>query len=117
MEFLNTTNEARPVDDTLQRLLDAEVRAEKIAQQAEAEQEQIIQGALKEARAEEERFTARIPDLHRSDIAKAQDRADQTVAELKRRYDERHVLLRNQAEQREEEALAAAFQVLISPDI
>jgi V/A-type H+-transporting ATPase subunit G/H len=105
------------VDDTLQRLLDAEVRAEKLAQQAEAEQAQVIQGALNEARAEEERFTARIPDLHRSDIAKAQERADQTVAELKRRYDERHVQLRNQAEQREEEALAAAFQVLISPEL
>ena len=105
------------MDDTLQRLLDAEVRAEKLAQQAEAEQAQVIQGALNEARAEEERFTARIPDLHRSDIAKAQERADQTVAELKRRYDERHVQLRNQAEQREEEALAAAFQVLISPEL
>lgn len=105
------------MDDTLQRLLDAEVRAEKIAQQAEAEQEQAIQGALHEARAEEERFLARIPDLHRSYVAKAQERADQTVAELKRRYDERHVQLRNQAEQREEEALAAAFQVLIAPDL
>ena len=105
------------VDDTLKRLLDAEVRAEKIAQQAEVEQEQVIQGALNEARAEEERFTAQIPDLHRSDIAKAQERADQTVAELKRRYDERHVLLRNMAEERDEEALAAAFQVLISPEL
>jgi V/A-type H+/Na+-transporting ATPase subunit G/H len=106
-----------PVDDTLQRLLDAEVRAEKIAQQAEAEQEQVIQGALHEARAEDDRFTARIPDLHRAYISKAQERADQTVAELRRRYEERHVQLRNQAEQREEEALAAAFQVLISPEL
>jgi V/A-type H+/Na+-transporting ATPase subunit G/H len=105
------------VDDTLQRLLDAEMRAEKIAQQAEAEQEGIIQAALQEARAEEARFTARIPDLHRSYIAKAQERAEQTVAELKRRYDERHVQLRNMAEEREADALAAAFQVLISPEL
>jgi vacuolar-type H+-ATPase subunit H len=105
------------VDDTLQRLLDAEVRAEKLAQQAEAEQEQIIQAALQEARANDERFVARIPDLHRGYIVKAQERAEQTVAELKRRYDERHVQLRNQAEQREEEALAAAFQVLVSPEL
>jgi hypothetical protein len=105
------------VDDTLQRLLDAEVRAEKIAQTAEAEQEQIIQAALKDARAEDERFTARIPELHRGYITKAQERAEQTVAELKRRYDERHVQLRNMAEEREEEALAAAFQVLISPEL
>ncbi len=105
------------MDDTLQRLLDAEVRAEKLAQQAEAEQEQVIQGAMQEARAEEARFVARIPDLHRGYITKAQERAEQTVAELKRRYDERHVQLRNQAEEREEEALAAAFQVLVSPEL
>lgn len=105
------------MDDTLQRLLDAEVRAEKIAQQAEAEQEQIIQAAMQEARAEEGRFVSRIPDLHRGYITKAQERAEQTVAELKRRYDERHVQLRNMAEEREEEALAAAFQVLVSPEL
>jgi hypothetical protein len=113
----NAANEAMAVDDTLQRLLDAEVRAEKIAQQAEAEQEHVLQGALQEARAKDERFTAQIPDLHRVYIGKAHERADQTVAELKRRYDERHVQLRNQAEQREEEALAAAFQVLVNPEL
>ncbi len=105
------------MDDTLQRLLDAEVRAERIAQQAEAEQDHIIQAALQEARAEDERFVARVPDLHRGYISKAQERAEQTVAELKRRYDERHVQLRNMAEEREGEALAAAFQVLISPEL
>jgi V/A-type H+-transporting ATPase subunit G/H len=104
------------MDETLQRLLEAEVRAEKIAQQAETEQENVIQGALMEARAEEERFTARIPDLHRSFIKKAEERAEQTIAELKRRYDERHVQLRDTAEQREEEALEAAFEVLIAPE-
>ena len=102
------------MDDTLQRLLEAEVRAEKIAQQAEAEQENIIQGALMEARAEEERFISRVPDLHRSFIKKAQERSEQTVAELKRRYDERHVQLRDLAEQHEDEALEAAFEALVS---
>jgi hypothetical protein len=105
------------LDDTLKMLLDAEVRAETIAQQAEAAQEQTIQAALKEARAKEERFTARIPELHLGYIEKAQERAEQTVAELKRRYDERHVQLRDMAEEREDEALAAAFQVLIAPEL
>lgn len=104
------------MDETLQRLLEAEMRAERIAQQAEAEQEEIIQGALFEARAEEQRFVAGIPDLHRSFIKKAEERAEQTIAELKRRYEERHVQLRNLAEEREEEALQAAFNVLISPE-
>jgi hypothetical protein len=104
------------MDDTLQRLLEAEMRAEKIAQQAEAEQERIIQKAMADAKSENDRFTARIPDLHRAFIKKAEDRAEQNVAELRRRYDERHVQLRDQAERRESEAIEAAFQVLIDPE-
>ncbi len=103
------------MDDTLQRLLDAEMHAEKTARQAEAERESIIQGALMEARAEEERFLMRIPDLQDSFAQKAQSRAEQTIAELKRRYDERHAQLRNLAEEREEDALKAAFALLIDP--
>lgn len=103
------------MDDTLKRLLDAEMRAERLAQDAEQEQERIIQGALREARSEDERFTARVPDLHRGFIRKAEERADQTIAELKRRYDERHVQLRNLAEEREHEALEASFALLVDP--
>lgn len=105
------------MDDTLQRLLDAEVRAERIAQEAEAEQEKIIQDALAEAHAQEDRFRAGIPELHRSFIDKAEERAEQTVAELRRRYDERHTQLRDLAEQHEDEALQAAFEVLISAEL
>ncbi|MEA3640100.1 MAG: ATPase [Lamprobacter sp.] len=101
------------MDDTLKRLLDAEMKAESLAQQAEQEQERIIQAALRDARAEDERFTARIPDLHRGFINKAEERAEQTVAELKRRYEERHVHLRESAEAREQEALDAAFALLL----
>lgn len=104
------------MDDTLQRLLAAEMRAEKLAQQAEEEQEHVIHKAMADSKTENERFTARIPDLHRSHIAKAEERADQNIAELRRRYEERHVQLRDQAEQREDEALDAAFQVLIDPN-
>lgn len=105
------------MDDTLQRLLDAEMRAEQIAQQAEAEQENVIQGALEEVRTQQDRFRAGIPDLHRTFIDKAEERAEQTVAELKRRYDERHARLRDTAEQREDEALEAAFDLLISAEL
>ncbi|MBK1703721.1 ATPase [Halochromatium glycolicum] len=103
------------MDDTLKRLLDAEMRAEKIAQEAEQEQERIIQAAMRDARTQDEHFTARVPDLHRSFINKAEERAEQTVAELKRRYDERHVQLRETAEKRENEALEAAFALLLDP--
>lgn len=104
------------MDDTLQRLLDAEMRAERIAQQAEEDQARIIQEALAEAKAENDRFTARIPDLHRTVIAKAEEKSEQSIAELRRRYDERHVRLRDLAEQRDDQALEAAFQVLIGAE-
>jgi hypothetical protein len=103
------------MDDTLQRLLAAEMRAEEIARAAEQEQERVIHKAMSDAKAENDRFTARIPDVHRSFIAKAEERAEQNIAELRRRYDERHVQLRDQAEQREDDALEAAFQVLVDP--
>ena len=104
------------MDDTLKRLLDVEVRAEQIARQADKAREQLIQSALTEARAEEERFEARIPELHASFIEKAESRAAQTISELKRRYDERHTQLRDMAEEREDEALEAAFTLLLDPD-
>ncbi|MES9858279.1 MAG: ATPase [Sedimenticola sp.] len=105
------------MDETLQRLLNAELRAEQIVQQADEEREKIIQGALLEARAEESRFEARIPELHTSFTEKAESRAQQTISEIKRRYDERHSHLRSLAEEREEEALTAAFQLLIDPEV
>ncbi|MBK1719624.1 ATPase [Thiocystis violacea] len=104
------------MDDTLKRLLDAEMRAERLAKQAEEEQDSTIQHAMDDAKVENDRFTARIPDLHRAFIAKAEERAEQNIAELRRRYDERHIQLRDQAEQREDEALEAAFQILIGPE-
>ena len=62
------------MDDSLQSLLDAEARAEKIVQQADQEREDSIQSALMEARAEEERFEARIPELHAAFVEKAEAR-------------------------------------------
>ncbi len=105
------------MDQTLQRLLNAEQKAEAIVQEAEKEREQVIRSALQQAHAEEERFEARIPELHQSFIEKAEQRASQTNSELKKRYDEHHVQLRNMAEERENEALDAAFQLLTDPDM
>ncbi len=103
------------MDDALTRLLEAERRAEELAQQAEREQDRMIQAALREARTEEERFQARIPEIHSSFLEKAEARAEQTIKELKKRSDERHTQLREMAEAREAEALEAAFGVLVDP--
>lgn len=104
------------MDDTLQRLLNAERRAEEIARRAEQERQRMVEDAQQEARAEEERFKARIPELHYSFIEKAESRAAQTVKELKRRYDERHGQMRTLAEEKEEDALEAAFRLLIASE-
>lgn len=104
------------MDETLQRLLNAELRAQEIAQRAEQERRRVVQEAQEEARAEEQRFLARVPELHASFVEKAEARAAQTVKELRRRYDERHSRLRNLAEAHEEEALAAALKLLVTPE-
>lgn len=103
------------MDDTLKHLLDAELRAETLAEEAEREQERRIQEAIAEARLEDERFTARVPELHRAAIRKAEERAEQTIAELSRRYNDRHAQLRELAMHREDAALADAFELLRDP--
>ena len=98
------------MEDSLRRLLDAEINAEKIARQAEEGRDALIQNALNEARVEEQRFEARIPELHRAFVEKAEARADQSIKELRRRYEERHARLRAVAAEHQEDALAAALE-------
>ncbi|TVP91658.1 MAG: ATPase [Thioalkalivibrio sp.] len=101
------------MDDTLQRLLDAETKAERMATEAEEEHERTIAAAVDKAREMEAELTERIPELQKTWISRAEQRAAKTIAEVERRYDERHETLRDLAEKREEEALDAAFQVLL----
>ncbi len=105
------------MDDTLQRLLETEQRAEEITRLANVERERLIEEALQEARREQSRFEARTPELHASFVEKAETRAQQTVSELHKRYDERHTRMRQQAEERENDALDAAFQLITDPRI
>lgn len=105
------------MDDALQRLLETERRAEEIARLANQEREHKIQQTLQEARREEAQFEARIPELHGAFVDKADARAEQTVSELRKRYDERHTKLRQQAEERESEAREAAFRIIIDPQL
>lgn len=103
------------MDEALQRLLEVERRAEEIARQADAERERAVQAALEQARTEEQNFEARVPEIHKSFLDKSEQHAEQTIAELRRRHQEKHAELREQAEEREREAVEAAFQVLIDP--
>jgi hypothetical protein len=101
------------MDDTLQRLLDTELRAEKIAKHAETELERVIKDTIASTHAEIKKFEASVPAIYASFVEKAEVRAEQAVTEMKRRYDDRHVQLRELAEQREDEAMEAAFTFLI----
>jgi vacuolar-type H+-ATPase subunit H len=101
------------VDDALKRLLAAEDAASELVNKAQTDSERLIQSALQEANQQEERFQSRIPELHTSFVEKSDQRANQTVAEMERRFDERLVQLREAAEQHEDTALEAAFAALL----
>ena len=101
------------MDDTLKRLLAAENAASDLVKKAQADSERLIQTALHEARQQEERFHARVPELQASFQEKADQRAQQTVAEMERRFEERLAHLRNAADANEESALDAAFRQLL----
>ena len=97
------------MDDTLKRLLAAENAASDLVKKAQADSERLIQTAMHEAREQEERFHARVPELQASFLEKADQRAQQTVAEMERRFEERLAHLRDAADANEESALDAAF--------
>jgi len=101
------------MDDTLRRLLSAESAASNLVEKAQADSERLIQTALQEAQQQEERFQGRVPELHAAFLEKSDQRANQAVAEMQRRFDERLTQLREAAETNEEMALEAAFGVLL----
>lgn len=101
------------MEDVLKRLLEAEARAEAVVAEATAKREQIIRQATEEARAAELRFEERIPEIQGSYSGKAEERAQQAIAELKRRYEERHKSLRALAERQAPDAVNAAVAILL----
>ena len=104
------------MDDTLKRLLAAENAASDLVKKAQADSERLVETALREAHQQEQRFQARIPELHASFLEKSDQRAQQTVAEMERRFEERLTQLREAAEVHEEKALDAAFDRLLGSD-
>ena len=107
---------AEAMEDELQRLLDTELQAEALVKEAEGQRERMIRQALDDARAAEQQFDARLPELHASFMQKAQERAEQAIAEQARRYEEGRQQLRSLAQHREQEAVAAALALLIDPE-
>ena len=103
------------MEDVLKELLDTELQAEALVKEANARYEQLIRDARTDAQAADQEFISRLPSLFESHLLKIEDRTSQTVAELRRRYDERRRELRSVAEGREREAIEAAVDLITDP--
>ncbi len=103
------------MEDPLKRLLEAEARAQNIIDAASAERQRILDEALAAARDAEARFEAGRAELRAPFLKEARARADQAVAELARKYEERRRNLREMATRHEQEAVDAALSLLLDP--
>ncbi|MCP4389858.1 MAG: ATPase [Gammaproteobacteria bacterium] len=104
------------MSDSLKDLLKAEAEAEAIVSAGEKERDRIIQKALDDALDMEQQFKDRLPEMHQSFIDKAQERAAQTIAEMKLRYDERNKTLRELSGKHEGEALERAIAMILDSE-
>lgn len=105
------------MDDQLQRLLDAEARAQALIDAASHERQRTIDDALAAVRDAEARFEAGRAELKAPFLHEAQGRADQAVAELSRKFGERQRTLRDLAMRHESEAVDAAMTLLLDPTV
>ncbi|MEW5967237.1 MAG: ATPase [Pseudomonadota bacterium] len=101
--------------DQLQRLLEAEARAQSRIEDASRQCQQLIDEALAASRGAEARFEAARSELRAPFLREAHGRAEQAVAELARKYTERQRTLRELAVRHEAEAVDAALALLLDP--
>ena len=104
------------MDNTLQRLLDTEIKAEKLVDEAVRERDRMMERSLEEVRLAEARFDARIPEIRASFLDKSEQRIEQTVAEVSLRYEERIKELESMAEEAREDAIKAAIALLLETE-
>lgn len=100
------------VDETLKRLLEAEAKAEQAVVHAEEERQAIIGQARQESLVAEQRHARRVMEIHATFLKQAEQRGQQAIAELQRRYSAQSLALRTSAEQRERQALDEALDLL-----
>jgi len=105
------------VDDQLQRLLEAEARAQGVIDAASHERQRMVDEALAAVRDAEARFEAGRAGLRAPFLNEAHGRAEQAVAELTRKYGERQRMLRDLASRHESEAVDAALALLLDPAV
>jgi|GEM_PF-6811080 len=97
-------------DQSFQTLLDAENEAERIIENAREYRESLLNDTLEETHQQEARFEERIPEIRESALRRAVQHAEKVIGDYQNRHDERAIDLRQQAEEREKEALDSAFR-------
>jgi V/A-type H+/Na+-transporting ATPase subunit G/H len=105
------------MEDQLKRLLEAEARAQGIIEAASQERQKMLDDALAGVHEAEARFEANRANLREPFLKEAQGRAEQAVAELGRKYEERQRNLRDMASRHEQEAVEAALNLLLDPTV
>ncbi|MBK9160174.1 MAG: ATPase [Nitrosomonadales bacterium] len=103
-------------DETLKRLLEAETKAEQVIARADAERRAIIEQAQHDSQLAEQHHAARVADIHATFRNQAEQRSQQTIAELKRRHGERSAALRQAAERNRQQATDAAVALLVGDE-
>jgi V/A-type H+-transporting ATPase subunit G/H len=99
-------------EEPLKRLLDAEAKAEQVIAQADDARRGMVEQAMLEIRELEQRHAGRVKEIQSTHLAQAGLRAQQTIAELQRRYAERAAALNASAAALEQPALNAAIDLL-----
>ncbi len=105
------------METILKRLLDAELKAQQLVDLADGERERMVREALTLAVAANERFTARIPEIQTSLAAKAAERANQSVAEMQRRYEDHLAMVSRVSAEQRGAALEAALALVLDPGL
>ena len=101
------------MENVLQRLLDAELKAQEIVEEAKQERDLLVGEAREEVKRAEQRFEARIPEIYTSFSDKAEERAQNQINELERRYQERSKLLLETAAQHKQQAIDEVLKILL----
>jgi len=101
------------MENVLKRLLEAELKAQDIVENAKKERDRLVDEAREEVNRAEQRFQTRIPDIHASFTDKATERAQTHINELERRYLERQKLLIKTSEQHQQKAVSLILDLLL----
>ena len=104
------------MENVLQRLLDAELKAQAIVEDAKQERDLLVSEAREEVERAEQRFEARIPEIHASFTDKAEERAEAQINELERRYQERRELLLETSAQHQHQAIDEVLLLLLQAE-